>query len=129
MAILGIIEFFNLMEKSGFQPQRVTATLIGVLIYGSITLYSFGSEILRPELFALSLPLLILIVIVELFRNKPNPVSNLAFSILGVIYLFIPLSLINFFAYDSPFYTVMGLEESSYQFIFLLGYFVIQWGE
>lgn len=125
VAILGLIEFFKLMEKAGFKPKKRVAGAIGGLIYTIIALYSFGGEITYAYLLFI-FPLLVILVLIELFRNSDYPVTNFAFSIAGIIYIVIPFAMLNFFAYNSPqYYDTLEVEE--YQYILLLAFFVIQW--
>lgn len=124
VSILGLIEFFKLMEKAGFKPKKRIAGVVGALIYGIIALYSFGGEITYAYLLFI-FPLLVTLVLMELFRKSDYPVTNFAFSIAGIFYIIIPFAMLNFFAYDSTFYDTLEIE--GYQYILLLAFFVIQW--
>lgn len=126
VSMLGLIEFFQLMEKAGFKPKKRIAATIGGLIYGIIALYSFGGEITFSYLLFI-FPLLVILVLLELFRKSEFPVTNFAFSIAGILYVVIPFAMLNFFAYraDGRFYETIGIE--GYQYILLLAFFVIQW--
>lgn len=124
VAILGLIEFFKLMEKAGFKPKKRVAGIVGALIYAIIALYSFGGEITYAYLLFI-FPLLVILVLLELFRKSEYPVTNFAFSIAGIFYIVIPFAMLNFFAYDSEYYDTLEVED--YQYILLLAFFVIQW--
>jgi phosphatidate cytidylyltransferase len=60
------------------------------------------------------------IFILELFRNKPNPFHNIAFTLLGIAYIAVPLSLINFLVY--PNYITLKYNPE-----ILIGYFILIW--
>jgi phosphatidate cytidylyltransferase len=67
------------------------------------------------------LPLLIFIFfIAELFRNKPNPLQNLTFSIFPVAYISIPLSILIFLMSSM----VTGIQPHWH---ILFGFFIILW--
>lgn len=124
VSILGLVEFFKLMEKAGFNPKKRVAGLIGAIIYTIIALYSFGGEITYSYLLFI-FPLLVILVLMELFRKSEYPVTNFAFSVAGIFYIVLPFAMLNFFAYNSQFYDTLQVEE--YQYILLLAFFVIQW--
>ncbi len=124
VSILGMYEFFILMEKGGFKPKKSVAITAGALIYTIIAYYSFGTIEFKYLLFIF--PLLVLIVIIELFRKSDYPVSNFAFSIVGIIYIVIPFAILNFFAYYKTYSDIVGIDEK-YSYFLLLAFFVIQW--
>jgi phosphatidate cytidylyltransferase len=124
ISILGLLEFFKLMEKGGFKPKKSISSVVGGLIYGIIVSFSFNPCNSSYLLFIF--PLLVLLVIIELFRESETPVTNFAFSVMGVMYVVIPFSILNFFAYSSPYDKVLEID-GKYDYVFLLGFFVIQW--
>ena len=125
VSIIGLLEFFNLMSKAGFNPKKSFTISIGATIYFIIPMYSFKEFSFKYLLFIF--PLLVILVGIELFRKKETPISNIAFSIMGILYVIIPLSILNFFAYESSYPSVMGIQEDQHQYWLLLGFFVIQW--
>lgn len=113
------------MEKAGFKPKKRVAGLVGALIYTIIALYSFGGEVTYAYLLFI-FPLLVVLVLLELFRKSEYPVTNFAFSIAGIFYVVIPFAMLNFFAYnEDSYYKTLGV--TGYQYILLLAFFVIQW--
>lgn len=125
ISILGLNEFFRLMEKAGFQPKKRYAISAGAMIYGIIVMYSFNVFNFGYLLFIY--PLLIFLVVLELFRKSNEPVTNFAFSIVGILYVVIPFAVLNFFAYNDHFPSTMGGETKKYNYILLLAFFIIQW--
>lgn len=78
---LGIIEFYRLFTGKGLHP----IILAGVL---SINILGFLLLSLKFSLFIITLLLFVItIIIIELFRNKPNPVMNIALTLLGLLYM------------------------------------------
>lgn len=126
VAMLGLIEFFKLMEKGGFKPKKTAGGIVGAAIYLIIALYNLTVEVTSSYLLFI-FPLLVLLVVLELFRKSQYPVTNFAFSVMGIIYVVIPLSMLNFFvAYDNASY-YQTVEIEGYKYILLLAFFVIQW--
>ena len=125
ISMIGLYEFFKLMEKGGFNPKKSITTIIGALIYVIISIYSFDKYSFKLLLFVF--PLLVVLVAIELFRKNETPISNIAFSVMGILYVVIPLSILNFFAYESPYSSVMKIDDNQHEYWLLLGFFLIQW--
>ncbi len=125
VSMAGLYEFFKLMEKVGFSPKKSVAMFVGTIIYGIIAMYSFGTFSFSYLLFIF--PLLVTLVAIELFRKSDYPVTNIAFSVMGILYVVIPLSILNFFAYDAVFYKEMDINTNNYTSLLLVGFFMIQW--
>lgn len=125
VSMLGLYEFFILMEKVGFKPKKSVAMVVGTAIYGIIAMYSFGEFNFAYLLFIF--PLLVTLVALELFRKSKDPVTNISFSIMGILYVVIPLSILNFFAYSPVYYNEMDINTNNYSSLLLVGFFVIQW--
>ncbi len=125
LSILGLIEFFKLMEKAGFNPKKSIVSIVGALIYTVIFLYSLDE--LNFKFLFIIFPLLVLIVVMELFRKNETPISNIAFSIMGILYVVVPFSLLNFFAYGNENDTIISIASPNHSSFLLLGFFIIQW--
>ena len=125
ISMAGLYEFFRLMEGVGFKPKKSVAIFVGTIIYGIIAMYSFGEFSFSYLLFIF--PLLVTLVAIELFRKSEYPVTNIAFSVMGILYVVIPLSILNFFAYDPVFYKEMDINTNNYSSLLLVGFFMIQW--
>lgn len=103
----GVVEFYRLAQAKGIEPQRGWGVMSAMLMYlagafvgGGLVLGVdveeiagvglFGAGIL---LFALALILLIAVFFTEVFRNRSNPMLNIATTIMGVVYVGLPMSL------------------------------------
>jgi phosphatidate cytidylyltransferase len=127
VSILGLLEFYKLSEAEGsrYKPQKVMGLASGIIIYFLVAFNSFGDVQSHHLLFIF--PVIISIVIVELFRKTENPLSNIGFTILGLLYIICPFAILNYFAYDSAYYQKAELEMYNYDYSMLLGFFVILW--
>jgi phosphatidate cytidylyltransferase len=94
LIILALLEFYRMAKLAGTEPQKITGLLTGIVFFVFVFGYVIG---LFPLFFAIAIvPLLFLTFIVELYRKKPLPIANIAFTFLGFIYIVFPLSLANF---------------------------------
>jgi phosphatidate cytidylyltransferase len=95
VAIVGLNEFYGLFKKSSSSPYTTLGVLIGVLIY------SFGIILLyAPDLinlfFGVSILSFGLIALAELYRKKKQPFENIGIVITGLVYLVVPMLLLNY---------------------------------
>lgn len=121
--LLALNEFYKLMNLAGFTPHKPLGFLCGSLIYGLIAFHSFGD--IPGQMLTFIFPILVLIVVVELFRKEEWPISNIAFTVLSMIYITAPFATLNYFAYYPDFNEEMVLYKNEYSL--LLGFFIALW--
>ncbi|MDP4281687.1 MAG: phosphatidate cytidylyltransferase [Bacteroidota bacterium] len=122
IVILGIYEFFLLYHNVQAKPMIIPGILAGVYVYLSIALSTFGFIPFQGKIILLAINLTVFpfLFFFELFSGNKNPIANVAFTILPILYVSVPFGLLNLL-YTGP---------SSLQFGFptlLLGYFIIIW--
>ncbi len=115
VTILGTREFYTLSEKGGSQPPKIIGTIISSLFYISNALICMGYA--NKGILILNLPLIFLIFIIELYSKAQDPFRNIAFTLMGIIYVALPFSILNYLSWQSGIY--------NYQLIF--GIFFILW--
>jgi phosphatidate cytidylyltransferase len=116
ISLMGTYEFYQLAKKADSSPQVVLGLFASALLFISCfatNYFAFTSGFL---LFGM---LLILIPIFELYRKKKNPFTNIAFTILGILYVALPFSLLNYMAFP--------LEDQEFHFQIILGVFIMIW--
>lgn len=113
-------EFYSFFKLTNFFPQRNIGMLGGSLFFFA-NVFTRQLDHDSNALF-LIVPLVFLIFIVELFRNRPHPIQNIAATILGIIYIAVPMTLLHELAfYDN--YSFHG----EYNHQILIGFFLILW--
>lgn len=104
ITVVGVWEFYQLAMAKGAMPQRcmgiVTSILLLVTAFSAVLLAvpcveSVVGECL-PFVLLATIAAFALIFFVEVFRNKENPTQNIASTIMGVIYVALPMSLMLF---------------------------------
>ena len=119
ITILGLWEFYSLVKTTNFaRPQIFTGIFSGGILFISMALVAMNIADLKILL--INLATIPLIFFIELFSKNKNPFTNISFSVLGIIYIALPFSLLNFF-----FNT--GLIPGVFQYEILLGFFIILW--
>lgn len=115
VTLLGLHEFYKLLQNGGKAPQTWLGLVAGGLLFAGLA--AVANDWMNLKYLIALVPLIAIAFISELYRNKPSPFENVALTLLGIFYIALPFGLMNFFY-------LPGLH---YTFIILLGYFVILW--
>ena len=131
LSMVGLWEFYNNSKHVSVFPQLWLGFLIGILTYIYIGLMPHMAIIAEgyPRLYSIRVYVLILILflvilnfILELYRQKGKPFHNIAYTLLGVVYIVLPLSIANLIP--------STLIDQSYNYYYpslLLGVFIMVW--
>jgi phosphatidate cytidylyltransferase len=128
VSVLGLREFYGLVTSENSYPQKIYGLLAGTLIY-ALTAAIFlapppegvpGGRWYSFLPFIIPVPLIFLAFFLEIYRNKPNPLSNIALTLLGFLYIALPLSLLTWFAHPGAMH-FMGFP------VILTAYFAFTW--
>jgi phosphatidate cytidylyltransferase len=120
ITVLGTWEFYTLIEKKdGNRPQKILGTLTAALFFtcNALVNIDFHAGYMNKHLLVIILPFLFLIFIMELFSKAEKPFQNIAFTLLGIFYVAVPFSLLNYIL------TING----SYSHEILFGCWFILW--
>jgi len=93
----GITEYLNFFRHSEVHPNRFLCYLISIFLFATTFLIAGGT--IGIKYFLALLPLLLVVMAAELFRKQEKPAEDIAVTIFSIIYLAIPLSLINFLVF------------------------------
>jgi len=115
---LGLWEFYTLSYKDNVKPQKYLGTFIGIIIF--VTNYLLVNKIVNTKIFLLYIPLILLILITELYRKTERPFANIATTIFGIIYIAVPFSFFNYIVHPS-------LNGGLFSRNILLGFVLLIW--
>lgn len=118
ITLIGLHEFYSNLSKNGINVQTISGIIIGALIFSIVSVVSILNN--HFALLFLILPLVFSIFIIELYRKKENPFTNIGYTILGVVYIAIPFSLLNFLS--NPLF-----EDNTYTYSLVLSIFILTW--
>ncbi|MBO5672396.1 MAG: phosphatidate cytidylyltransferase [Alistipes sp.] len=100
---MGMEEFYTIVAKGGIEPQKSVGQVIGISLFGGAyelfrRLYDGVEIALEQFMFVGAIVLFLLFVpfILEVFRAKEHPLRNIAATLMGVIYVALPRSLMLF---------------------------------
>jgi len=116
--IIGLWEFYSLVERARVFPNKVAGMLAGAVLFSTNALIAMN--LLESKWLLLNFVFVFMIFLFELYRNNPNPFTNIAFTFFGLLYVAVPFSLLNYF--PNP-----ALESGVYHSGLLLGFFFLVW--
>lgn len=101
----GIWEFYNFAQKAGYQPMKLLGLFGGMMIFTiAISLFVLfatkdsTNDSLFAIIFGMAIVTLLLLVplmfICELYRKSTTPIANIGSTIMGMLYVAMPLSLL-----------------------------------
>ena len=97
--LLALFEYYQLIKSKQIYPLTFVGLFVALII---VHLYYFHSNVSGFIIYALCILLVLLLLIVELFREKPNPMENFAATLGGILYIPLLLgSLIGIRNFDS----------------------------
>ncbi|MBO7344195.1 MAG: phosphatidate cytidylyltransferase [Alistipes sp.] len=102
IAIGGMWEFYRMAEQAGYSPMKLLGTFMGIVVFcinlAVMLFFSRQSDSTGSTLIIAALGVLVLLVplmcICELYRKSATPIANIASSIMGAIYVALPMSLL-----------------------------------
>ncbi len=115
----GLTEYNNLFKNSEVKPNKVLSYGFSIVIFTVTFLIAQG--LLNQKYFFGFFPMFLIIIAAELYRKKTKPIENIAATIFSIIYLAVPLSLINLLVFPEV------IEGNTYTPKLLIALFVLIW--
>jgi len=115
IALLSLCEFYRLVALGGVQPQKYWGTFSGLLLY--VLAFLHASGYLAGSLLYWLGPMIGLTCLFELYRHHDTPFTNIAYTLLGMLYVGMPFALLHCLAF----------VQGKYSYVPVLGVFVLIW--
>jgi phosphatidate cytidylyltransferase len=116
---LALNEFYKMAKSAGAAVQKIPGIIAGLALFALMFVNVAG--LATNKIILLIIPSLFLIFIFELYRKKENPLVNIAATLMGVLFIALPFSLLNFFVFPG-----FGGNTQFYPWL-LMGIFVVLW--
>lgn len=113
--ICSMVEFYSLAEKENYKPQKLYGIIVGVIVFAANFFYV--NQYIGIKVFLSFIILTAGIFIFELYRRSEQILADVGFTLLGIIYIALPLSLTNYIV----------IENGNYHWRLLLGFFILTW--
>ena len=125
--VIGLVEFYKMARHNGSKPQFVTGIATSIILFIGLGLPAIGAhnhnfhgiEILLVASTFFIIVSIPLCLIIELFKVSETPMRNIATTVLGVLYIALPLSLMM--------YIPLFLAGNEWQPWYFLFYLFIVW--
>lgn len=114
---MSLYEFYSLVKKNNIQPHIALGLATGIILFLPLI---FGLFMQPLNLVPLLIILPYLVFIRELYTKSEKPFTNIAYTLLGNIYISAPMFLFFLLSYN-------GSGDGHYNPKNLLGYFFILW--
>ena len=109
-------EYYKILYENGFSPNKYLGVFLSVLIF--ITTYLYASYKVIWGVYFLLIPILPIVCLSALYSsNNKNTLSNVSVTFFGILYISIPISLLNFIVYN----------DGEYDSVFLLATLGFLW--
>ena len=134
VTIIGVWEFYGLARAKGSEPQRCMGMLMSLALFfaGFISsLYIYGEtddqEALGLGVFLLLIFAMLLVItfVIEVFRNRQTPMYNIATTIMGAVYVALPMAILTIL--PSGLNAIIYRGEMWIPWVFLFYLFLV-WG-
>jgi phosphatidate cytidylyltransferase len=100
---LTTIEFYNLTWMDGMLPLKFMGTLNVILLFTLTFLIEAG--LIGPHYYFILFPCQAMIFLIKLYKKEDKPFTNIAYTFLGIFYVGLPFSLLNFAVFSSGHYS------------------------
>ena len=114
--VWAMLEFYDIVIKDRVRVGKFIGVLSGVALFTANFFYV--QDVVSGNIFLFFIPLLILIFIIQLYSTYLFPFRAIAYTLTGVAYIALPLSLCNGLVF--PF-------NGEYTSDLLLGFFILLW--
>lgn len=119
LTITAMIEFYRTSVIERARAQLYYGVFIGSILF--FINYLYASNQVEAPIFLILIPLFSFIFIFELYFNNKRPFTNIAYTILGVLYIALPFALFNYFVFEKK------NAETIYNYDIILVFFIFQW--
>lgn len=116
-AMVGLHEFYQMVSHdSSEKPRTVFGFALGIGLY--VMLMFYAMERFEGWLFWLLVPVIVLLLITELYHLDKRAVDHISVTVMGLFYVIIPFAMVNTLAFIT----------GKFQWEIPLGFFIILWG-
>jgi phosphatidate cytidylyltransferase len=119
-------EYYLMIRNTGVRPQLVPGILIGITTYVLSTLIAAG--LIPKNSFLVLVPMMLIIMVVELYRKQEKPFDSLAHTFFSILYTAVPFSMLPFLAFSR---TGLNSLLPHVNIIFspgiIIGFFILIW--
>ncbi len=119
-------EYYQIIRNSGVNPQIVPGIITGVAAYVISTLVASGT--LPAHSFLFLIPVMVVVMIIELYRRDDKPFDSLAHTFFPVLYTALPFCMFPFSAFShTGLNSLLPHEGITFSPGIIIGFFLLIW--
>jgi phosphatidate cytidylyltransferase len=119
-------EYYLMIRNTGVKPQIVAGIITGATAYILATLIAAGA--IPKDAFLVLIPMMIVIMVLELYRKQAKPFDSLAHTFFSILYTAIPFSLFPFSAFmRTGLNSLLPHEKITFSPGIIIGFFLLIW--
>jgi phosphatidate cytidylyltransferase len=119
-------EYYRMIRSTGVNPQIVPGIVTGTSAYLIATL--IASEKLPKNSFLALIPVMLVVMVTELYRKEAKPFDSLAHTFFSILYTALPFSMFPFAAFSrAGMESLLPHENISFSPGIIIGFFILLW--
>jgi phosphatidate cytidylyltransferase len=119
-------EYYLMIRNTGARPQMIPGMITGVTAYVISTLIASGS--IPTNSFLILIPMMLIMMIIELYRKQDKPFDSLAHTIFSILYTAIPFSMFPFAAFArTGLNSILPHDNIIFSPGIIIGFFLLIW--
>ncbi len=119
-------EYYLMIRNIGVRPQMVPGIITGTTAYTLSTLIASG--VIPRKSFLVLIPMMLLIMVIELYRKQDKPFDSLAHTFFSVLYTAVPFSMFPFAAFSrTGLNSILPHANIIFSPGIIIGFFILIW--
>jgi phosphatidate cytidylyltransferase len=119
-------EYYLMIRNTGVRPQMVPGIATGSVAYIISTLIAAG--VIPKDYFLILIPMMLVIMVLELYRKQERPFDSLAHTFFSVLYTAVPFSMFPFAAFmRTGLASLLPHENVVFSPGIIIGFFLLIW--
>ncbi len=119
-------EYYLMIRNTGVRPQMIPGIITGTTAYVVATL--IASDVIPKNSFLVLIPMMLIIMVFELYRKQEKPFDSLAHTFFSVLYTAIPFSMFPFAAFlRTGLNSILPHENIVFSPGIIIGFFLLLW--
>jgi len=119
-------EYYLMIRNTGVRPQMIPGIITGITAYLVATLIASG--FIPKSSFLILIPMMLIIMVTELYRKQERPFDSLAHTFFSVLYTVVPFSMFPFSAFlRTGLDSIIPHENVIFSPGIVIGFFLLIW--
>jgi len=119
-------EYLQIIKNTGVKPQIIPGMITGITAYVISSLIASG--VIPENSFLYLIPMMLIMMVIELYRKQDRPFDSLAHTFFSVLYTALPFSMFQFAAFSrSGLNSILPHDKIIFSPGIIIGFFILIW--